>query len=179
MLHDGPLMAALYRTGRIGRSDLRAEWRVYHDMPFVELRLVVHWAERQKLLKLVWPLGGGAATRTDGIPGGSLERANDGREYPVQDWTLCGNAGVVCPDAYALDALPRRLRLTLLRSPFITHHDPAGITRPDAACTDQGVHAFRFRFYLGEAASPERLEADALALNRPPLSAALTRGMKR
>ena len=179
VLHDGPLMAALYQTGRIGRSDLRAEWRVYHDMPFVELRLQVHWAEQQKLLKLIWPLSENAATRTDGIPGGYLLRENDGREYPVRDWTLCGSAGVVCPDAYAQDVLPRRLRITLLRSPFITHHDPNGVTRRDAQVTDQGVHDFRFRFYLGEAATPERLELDALAINRPALSAELTRGMPR
>ncbi len=179
VLHDGPLMAALYRTGRIGDSDVREEWRVYHDMPFVELRLRVHWAECQKLLKLVWPTAGGEDERMDGIPGGRLVRQNDGREYPLQDWTLCGNVGVVCPDAYALDGLPRRLRFTLLRSPFVTHHDPAGITRVDAPWTDQGVHTLRFRFYLGEAATAERLEADALALHRPPLSAALTRGMKR
>ncbi len=179
VLHDGPLMAALYRTGRIGASDLRAEWRVYHDMPFVELRLRVHWAECQKLLKLVWPLAGREEARTDGIPGGRLVRQNDGREYPLRDWTLCGRVGVVSPDAYALDALPRRLRFTLLRSPYVTHHDPHGITRADAPWTDQGVHTFRFRFYLGEAAASERLESDALALHRPPLSAALTRGMKR
>jgi alpha-mannosidase len=179
VLHEGPLMAALYRTGRIGNSEVQSEWRVYGDEPFVELRLKVHWAERQKLLKLVWPLADAPESRLDGIPGSSLQRGNDGREYPLRDWTLCGGAGVVCPDCFALDALPRRLRLTLLRSPYVTHHDPRGVDRPDAAVTDQGVHSFHFRFYLGEAATAQRLEAHALALNRPPLCAELTRGMAR
>ncbi|MFW6118720.1 MAG: glycoside hydrolase family 38 C-terminal domain-containing protein [Planctomycetota bacterium] len=185
VLHHGALVSSLYRTGAIGGSPLREEWRLYAEEGFVELRLEVHWTEKQKLLKLVVPLPEPATRRVDGITAGSLERENDGRERPLRDWTLCPGQGggtgvaVVCPEVYALDGLPQRLRFTMLRSPMATHHDPWKADRPNPDYTDQGVSRFRFRFYGRPEVTVERLEADSLALHRPPLVAHLTRGMPR
>ncbi len=184
MVH-GPLLSSLLQTGRIGGSTLRAEWRVSAGDPCVELKLTVHWAEAMKLLKLVWPLAGAPDHREDGISGGSLVRKNDGCERPLRDWTLVdGNGrepavGVVCPDVFALDATPWRLRFTLLRSPVMTHHAPNHGTALNGLYADQGVHEFRFRFYAGAGATAARLERDALMLQRPPVIADLTRGMPR
>ncbi len=105
----GPLMGSLQQRGRIGRSDVTAEWRVYAGEPFVELLLRVYWSERHKLLKLTVPLAAPIARRRDGIPGGELQRPSDGREHPVRDRTLLELAdgtrvGLLLPDAYALDA---------------------------------------------------------------------------
>jgi alpha-mannosidase len=188
VLHQGPLMAALYQTGQIGDSTLAAEWRVYADLPAIDLTLQVHWRAQMQLLKLVLPLlnnahQSGCATRLDGIAGGSLRRENDGKEYPLQDWTLAqspaGPLGIVCPDAYALDALPHRLRVTLLRSPYLTHHDPWKEIPPNAPVADQGVHTFRFRFLGGPKVTPERLRQEALMLHRPLVAVDWTKGMPR
>ena len=179
LLHHGALISALLQTGVIGDSTVRAEWRLYTELPLIELRLDVHWREQRKLLKLVCPLPEHPVHREDGIPGGSLERDNDGKERPLQDWTRAGHLGVVCPDAFALDATPARLRFTLLRAAIMAHHEPNLGMSPSAVFTDQGVHHFRFRFYAGPPATPARLATDSLALHRPLLTADLTRGMPR
>ena len=181
---QGPLVSSLLQTGRIGNSTLRAQWRIFAGEPFVELKLTVHWMEALKLLKWVWPLDEMPSHRRDGICGGSLLRENDGKESPWRDWTLLEQAGttavgVVCPDVFALDAAPGRLRFTLLRAPIMTHHEPNTGTALQSVHSDQGVHEFRFRFYGGEDITADRLERDALMLQRPPVTADLTRGMPR
>lgn len=172
----GPLLTSAIVAGRVGDSRLRAEWRVYAGEPFVELLLEVHWAERNRVLKLVLPTAGGAATRIDGTPGMGLERANDGVERPLDGWTSLAGLGVACPDVYALDATPARARLTLLRSPVMACHDPNPGSPARAVFADQGVHRFRFRFWPGGLA-PQMLAPQTEAMLRPPLWAELTRGM--
>ena len=181
VVERGPLMASLHRTGRIGGSTLHEEWRVYAGENYVDLRLAVNWRELHKVLKLTLPLAGDPAERIDGIPGGALQRPNSGREVPIRDWTACGKGGdaraVVSPDVYALDATPARLRLTLLRSPWLAHHDPRRDIPPGARIADQGEHLFRFRLFAGAKLTPDLLDRHALSLHRPLLAADLTRGM--
>jgi alpha-mannosidase len=180
VVDHGPLMASFVRHGRIGSSRLIAEWRVFAEEPGAELRLRVHWCERHRLLKLVVPLDG-ARSREDGVLGGALERAMDGRELPLRDRSLirCATTklGVVAPDCFACDGSPDRLRLTLLRAPIFAHHDPHSGHSPRARHTDQGEHEFRFRFLAGDAATGAALDGQATMLQRPPLFAEVTRGM--
>src|SRR3569623_925799 len=110
-------MQTALQTGRIGESHLSAEYRVYQRESFGEMRFRVHWQERHKLLKLTFAVPSPIARRVDGILGGELERSLDAKEYPLRDRTLLrladGNhVGIVCPDVYAMDATPRRVRLT-------------------------------------------------------------------
>jgi len=181
VLDDGPLMAAVQRTGRIGESLLKAEWRVYAGEPYVELLLDVHWLEARKVLKLTLPLASPLGERTDGILGGQLVRPNDGCERPLRDWTALGAGpdalGIVCPDVFALDAMPGRVRLTLLRAVPLAFHDPYAGPLARSVMSDHGPHRFRFRFFRGQPAAPARLEGDALMLQRPLIVADLTRGM--
>lgn len=177
----GPLMASLLRHGLIGRSTLTAEYRVYADEPYVEVRLRVHWAERHKVLKLVWAVKSDGR-RSDGVMGGELERACDGKERPLRDRTLLltpGGAclGVVCPDVFALDSTPKRLRFTLLRSPLLAHHDPHPDNAPRFTVADQGQHEFRFQFHCGRHVTGHLLDRNAFMWHRPLVVADLTRGM--
>lgn len=182
-LDSGPLMGATVQTGGISDSTLRAEWRVYAEELYIELRLTVNWRERRKLLKLTLPLPGTPRERRDGIPGASLVRPNSGRECPVRDWTMMGGSAaqlaVASPDVYALDATPHRLRLTLLRSPIMTHHDPSPGTAPRATIADQGEHQFLLRFYGGPTLNATFLDQQALMMHRPLIVGDLTRGMPR
>jgi len=177
ILDGGPLRASLLRTGRIGDSLLRAEWRVYAGEPFAELILDVHWRAAFQALKLTLPLPAAPTDRTDGIPGGRLVRPNSGREAPLRDWAwFPGGPGVVCPDVFALDATPARARFTLLRAVPLAFHDPYKGSFARAAWSDQGPHTFRFRFFPGDV-SADLLESHGLMLQRPLLAADLTRGM--
>ncbi|MBA3846377.1 MAG: hypothetical protein H0X45_07015, partial [Planctomycetes bacterium] len=178
----GPLMASAIQTGVIGHSRLKAEWRVHADDAWVELRLNVHWLEKQKVLKLTLPFPSPANDRVDGIPGHWLARPNAGRELPLRDFTInrCDDGRqlcVICPDAYALDATPERLRITLLRAPVMAHHEPHLGNGPRGVIADQGAHEFRFRFQLGRDIAAQECDAIATGWQRAPLCADLTRGM--
>ena len=182
VVDKGPLMAAFIREGAIGDSRLWTETRVYADCPIVDVLLRVHWRARQQVLKLVLPFDKPAKDRIDGIPGYHLQRKLDGCERPVRDWSLFEFAkgaqlGIVCPDVYALDATPDRLRLTLLRSPLMAHHLPRAADALRGQVADQGVHEFRLRFIGGVALQPADLDAHAAMLCRPLIRADVTRGM--
>ncbi len=177
----GPLMRSWTQNGTVGESRLKAEWRIYAGQNCSELRMRVDWRETHKILKLALPLPL-AAQRVDGTLGGQTPRANDGRELPLQNWTFLPTReeetpGIVCPDVFAGDALPGRVRLTLLRSALMAHHDPYPAQGPRTVVSDQGTHPFRFEFWTG-GVSPEKLDARGLQMHRPPLFADLTRGMR-
>lgn len=177
----GPLMVSAVQRGAIGDSLLFAEWRLYAGDPGVEMFLRIDWRARLQALKLVFPLPQNLESHTDGIPGRALVRAPELRERPVRDFTLLhleggGQFGIVCPDVYAFEADTRAVSFTLLRSPFMAHHDPARAEdTPRATLADQGPHKFRFRFLLG--ATVEALEDRAIAWNRPLVTADWTKGM--
>jgi len=178
----GPLMWAAIQRGRIGRSQLTAEYRVYAGKPYVEMRLRVHWVERRKMLKLRIGFPSPALGRFDGIMGGEVERPMTARECPLRDRTVVqltdgSQLGIVCPDIYALDASPSRLRLTLLRSPIMAHHVPHSGSTGREIAADQGVHEFHIRFSHGKNLSSAEMDQQALAMQRPLIAADLTRGM--
>ena len=151
------------------------------------------------MLKLEWPLPAPVVAREDGIPGGALARPADGREYPVRDriWLQLADGqqlGIVCPDAFAAEVTPDAvglggptLRLTLLRSPLMAHHAPHAAQPERGQYADWGQHAFRVQVWSGGSVSARHgalldgvtLDAAARRLQRPPLTADLTRGMRQ
>jgi len=166
----------------VADSRLLSEFRVYAGQPFVEWFLRVHWCERRKLLKLSFPMPSPVANRWDGIPGGEIARLPDGKERPVRDRTLIEmkdghRLGLVFPEVFALDATANTVRLTLLRSPVMSHHSPHPGQGLRAVYADQGVHEFRFRFFCGAGINGALLDAHAVMMHQPPLAADLTRGM--
>jgi alpha-mannosidase len=181
----GPCMWSWQQTAAIGDSRIKAEWRVYRGQPSVSLKLEVDWREKHKLLKLA-AAGGFGDQRVDGIMGGKVQRPNDGRELPLRDWTYLpgtilkeGLAGIVSPDVFAADATSERVRLTLLRSAIMAHHEPHSGGSPNAVVSDRGVHHFRFEFWPAtDGDLVQTLDRRSLQLQRPPLGADLTRGMK-
>lgn len=182
LIESGPLLEAWWIEGKIGESPLTAEWRCYQDAPFFELRLRVAWREKHRLLRLEWKPGALATGREDGMPGGGLHRANEGRERPVCDRTLLTlaggkKAGAVFPGVFSLSANREALRLTLLRSSQLAQHDPV-LKEPfyRVNWSDQGEQDFVLRFYPKNATA-EELDRDALALQRRPVIASITRGM--
>ena len=183
VVDEGPLMGSLVQKGMVGSSAIQAEWRVHLGRPWVEFLLRVAWAEKHRVLKLQLRLPSDVAEREDGILGGSFVRAMDGRELPVRDWTRVrlNNAtdfAVVMPEVYALDGDAGRIGLTLLRSPLMAWHEPNPGTHPRGIFSDRGEHFFRFRFLAGGTLSAAELDRMAFGMQRPPLTADVTRGMK-
>lgn len=178
---NGPLFQQIAQAGRIGSSDLFRQFRVFKDRPDLELLLRITWQEKHRVLKLVMPIACTGNTRIDATCAGASQRQLDGKERPIQGWTALPIApqrqlAVLCPDVFALDATPQRVRFTLLRSPLMAHHLPHPGGNVDGISSDRGEHVFRFRFSVNNA-SPDELWQAVYAWLRPPLFADLTRGM--
>lgn len=178
----GPVFHSLLRTGTVAGGRLQQEYRVVRGGAYVECRLRVEWRSRRTVLKLVWPVYERLVRSVAGIPGDAFEREPDGCERPLRDWVCAsGDDGrrvaIVCPNVYAFDAAPHRIRLTLLRSCLLAHHEPHRGDVPRPVYSDRGSHEFVFRFYAGDGADPDALERDSLALHRPPRLVEITRGM--
>lgn len=186
----GPLRAGLRVEAAFGRSALELRARLCAGDPRLELELLVDWRERLRVAKLVLSFRPVVQRRTDGIQESGLERQQDGREYPLIDWTLAhlgrtGAVGIACPDCFALSGEGTEVAFTLLRSPAYAWHDPAALEAgAPHRYTDQGEHRFRFRLRTagdGDAGAAddlgERCAADALALHRPPACFDWTKGM--
>ncbi|HQL08552.1 MAG TPA: glycoside hydrolase family 38 C-terminal domain-containing protein [Lentisphaeria bacterium] len=177
----GPLLTQIAQAGRIGNSDVIRTFRLHHDSDAMEMTIRVSWQEKRRVLKLVLPIAGNGDNRLDAICGGASKRPLDGREYPIQGWTAVPitpqqRLTVICPDVFALDATPQRLRFTLLRSPLMAHHAPHPGGTLDGVSSDRGEHHFRFRFNIDKA-SPNELWQELYSWLRPPFFADLTRGM--
>jgi alpha-mannosidase len=179
---EGPLMVAAVQRGRIGEARLVADWRAFEG-GVVELTLDIDWRAERQILKLELPMPYPLEGRTDGVLGGAIDRGLEARERPLQDFTLIrlasgDSVGVACPDVFGIDARGDTVGLTLLRSPFMAHHDPvdpADFVRRTTA--DQGPHRFRFQFFAGRLLDPQDLARRALMIQRPPLVVETTQGM--
>jgi alpha-mannosidase len=183
-VENGPIRAAWRIDGMIGASRICADWRRYLGQDFYELRLRVTWNEHHKLLRLSWSPGAGITSREDGISGGGLPRASDGRELPLRDRSLLlldngTRAGVVAPEIFAISGDQTAVHLTLLRSCPFAHHDPRILPEKleHYAWQDQGEHTFVFRYFPAGKVSARELDRHALLLQQKPVVADLTRGM--
>ncbi len=185
-LETGPIRGALAQSGEVGASKVLAEWRVFRDFDWIENILRVDWRGQQRVLKLDWSLPGRIVQRRDGVMGGHLLRPTDGRELPLRDWTLLTieyegrrfDVAIVAPEVYALDCDPHRVSLTLLRGTVMACHEPNPGTHVRRVFSDQGEQRFRLRLLAAPHITPAELDAVALSIHRPPLSAELTRGMR-
>ena len=183
-VENGPVRAVWRIDGTIGASRLCADWRRYLGQDFFELRLRVTWHEQHKLLRLSWSPGAAISSRDDGISGGGLPRASDGRELPLRDRSLLlleggARAGIVAPEIFALSGDASAAHLTLLRSCPFAHHDPKILPEKleHYSWVDQGEHVFTFRFFPAGKVTAKELDRHALLLQQRPVVADLTRGM--
>lgn len=180
LLENGPVRLRARATAHFGASSLRQDFIVYRDQPWIEVRVVLDWHERLKLLKLAFPLAAGAPQATFEIPYGVLARPVDGREVPGQRWVdISGQhangvlgLSLITDSIYSYDVTGPQLRLTVLRSPVYAHHTPKNLeSNTDYNWMDQGRHEFRY-VLLPHQGPCQTAEAQRLAeiLNMPVLS---------
>jgi alpha-mannosidase len=152
-VESGPIRAAVRACGRFGNSRAWVRAMVFAGQPALHLRLSVVWAEAQRLLRLRLAAPAKLEKRTDLVSGGPLARALDGQEYPLNGaLAVGGTAGqgrprhtmaIIAPEVFSVSADAEGVSLTLLRSPYVAHHDPyPAANRPDHPLTDQGLHEF-------------------------------------
>ena len=165
----------------MGDSVLCLQARLYMEYPWAELELFLHWRERQRIARLIIPLSKPVSERLDGVPGGSIIRKQDGREYPLEDhinieWKKSIPLGIVCPDVWSVSGKDQKISLTLCRLPVYAWHDPMKLKAGGHyRWTDQGEHFYRF--VLSSGIGSESLKIKAAELHQPPMCYDWTDGM--
>ncbi|MFJ8886748.1 alpha-mannosidase [Streptomyces sp. NPDC102402] len=181
LVESGPVRAVLRIDSAYGTSTMAEELVLSAGARQVEVRTVVDWHERLKLLKLRFPTALTDVTATHEIPYGHLERTPDGTEEPTQAWvdvtgTLPGGAraglAVLNDSKHGHDVLGGEIGMTALRSPVYAWHEPK-ILDEDGIYDylDQGRQEFRYALLPHGAdwrtADPVRRAAE---LNQPPFA---------
>ena len=177
---EGPIRALLRVRARFDASNLDLWAALYRDDPRIDLRLLFDWHQSLQISKLCVHLPRTIIARSDGIPGSTLLRPQNGQEFPIHDVTSIntedgGILSIATPDCFGIDGTDNTVRLTLLRSPAYAWHDPAKLD-PDATYryTDQGEHLFRFCLVED---SIELASDLALGMHRAPVCLDWTKGM--
>jgi alpha-mannosidase len=172
MVENGPLRAGWRRELRRGQARAWIRCMVSAVEPFVRVRIVVHWSEPRRLLRLRLRAPAPIESRVDLVSGGPLARPTDGAEYPLGGGLLArtgaGCLSVVAPEAFSAGVDHGSLWLTLLRSPYVAHHAPTVPEgREDHPVTDLGWHAFDLVLESGGDASAGRLSELADLMSFP------------
>lgn len=130
---------------KLNESEVRQDLVLYRHSRRVDFKTKVAWAERNKLLKVAFPVDLVAAKAAYEIPFGALERpTHSNTSWEQAQFEVCGhrwadmserNSGVSLLNdcKYGYDIKGRTMRLSLLRAP----------TWPDLNA-DQGEHEFTY-----------------------------------
>ncbi|HET9243917.1 MAG TPA: glycoside hydrolase family 38 C-terminal domain-containing protein [Gaiella sp.] len=173
LVEQGPVRAVVRIESTYERSTLAEELILGADARFVEVRAVLDWHERHRLLKLRFPTTLVTARATFEIPYGHLVRPATGDEEPAQAWVDVsderGGLSVLNDAKYSHDATGGNIGMTVARSPVYAWHEPKELD-PDAVYEylDQGRQRFAYRLlpHAGDwrTAGTVRLAAE---LNQP------------
>ena len=171
---SGPLRARVRAEGWLGRSAVRWTLTLHRDEPRLQVRVEINFGERFRLLQMPIHLSAPPALRTDGLPGGRVERASGPTEWPVQGWSRVEvgdrQLALVTGDAYSLSLDGDRWQWTLLRSPKMAWGggEPVVYAGRDWH-TDQGPHTFDFVLCVGESIDETVLRTAARQQMQPPI----------
>jgi alpha-mannosidase len=180
----GPLRARVRSEGWLGRSTVRWTLTLYRGESRLHLRVEITFNERFKLLQMPVHLAAPPNRRTDGLPGGHVQRTPGPTEWPVQGWSRVDVAdrqlALVTGDAYSLSLDDTRWQWTLLRSPKMAWGggDPEVYAGRDWH-TDQGSHTFDFVLIVGDHLEETVLHTAARQQMQPPVVFDRYEGMDR
>jgi alpha-mannosidase len=132
LVEAGPVRAILRVTSRFGESRLVEDFVLSAGDRAVEIRVILDWHEKSRLLKLRFPTRLQPATATYEIPYGTIDRPTDGEEEPGQRWVdISGDVdggtfgvAVLNDGKYGFDVIGGELGVTAVRSPIFAHHEP-------------------------------------------------------
>lgn len=144
----GPERGVLLLTWRYGDSTIRQRLTIYRAVPRIDFVTEVDWQERQRLLKVAFPVDVRATKATFDIQFGNLERPTHWNtswdwakfETCAHKWADLSEGGygvsLLNDCKYGHDVKDNVLRLTLLKSAI--HPDPEA---------DRGRHEFTYSLY--------------------------------
>jgi alpha-mannosidase len=155
LVEQGPVKSVIRVTSEYNQSSLIQDFAMFAGRDEIEVSVTVDWHEKQKMLKLRFPLNIIQMKANYEIPYGHIERMTNGEEEPGQSWIdlsgISRDSGYryglsILNDAkYSYDVDIRDIGLTILRSPIYAHHMPE-VPDPEKLYTymDQGVQKFHY-----------------------------------
>ena len=180
-IESGPVRAVVRVESEYGASRLLQDFTLYRGLGRVDVYVTIDWHERNRLLKLRFPVAGEDAVATFEIPYGHLVRPANGEEEPGQSWVdVSGSASrsasaglsVLNDGKYSYDVRGGDIGLTVVRSPIYAHHVPY-VPQPEGHYTypDQGSQRFTYAL-LPHAGSWQRAGTvrAAAELNQRPVA---------
>lgn len=165
-IRQGSVASILHSRHAACNSEVNMTFVAYEDLPYVDLDILVHWGEKQSILKMeIQPNGGIESLRVQG-PGAPIVKKTDKAEEPLHGWMLADDLGIIQDGAFAFDRWDDKLRITLVRSSLYGYDgadpfDPMGPLNH----TDIGEHRFHMRLIRREGLTPadmDRMCADFL-----------------
>lgn len=128
--------------------------RCYLHENELDIKLRINWHQQQNVLKMEFRIPFEITSRYDAVPGAFISRLCNGKEYPVQGAVVLsasnGKCIAITGNFSACDVQSDgRVRLTLLRTPIYSHHEPNII--PDGHIYDvSGVGESSFQLKVAE-----------------------------
>ena len=174
LLEEGAIRTAVEVVTRAGSSRFSTivVLPADPDLP-VDLRVTLDWQEKQKLLRIAYPLAGSRFEYE--IAAGWVERPDDGREVSGQRWVRAARrdaiVAIINDAKYSYAASNGTLYVTAVRSPVYAHHEPV-VLQPGALYRyqDQGEQAFTIRIAVGPTVTRKEAVRLSSELLCPPVA---------
>lgn len=154
---DGPVRTSIRVISRYHQSELTQTYTLYTDEDTLHVQAKLNWQEKFRCLKLQFPVNVEEGRGTYEIPFGSIEKACNGEEEPVQRWMdLSGISGNNLRQIYGISIInngkysacmeKNQMELTILRSPVYAHHNPHILQEEECEYQfmEQGEQRFRY-----------------------------------
>jgi alpha-mannosidase len=180
-IEDGPVRSVVEAVFSHGSSFICQQYKLPKSGTEMEVVVQVHWAEKDRMLKLSVPSRMRRAALRGQVAYGIADLPANGDEAVAQRWVALvaeeEDACLTCINdgTYGCDMARGELRLSLLRAPAYAGH-PTGqrpIVQQDRYTprTDQGEHLFRFWLRGGSVADRlKRVGREAQARNERPFA---------
>ncbi len=149
-LERGPLRASIRVISRYGKSTLTQVFRLQND-GILHVEAKVDWHEKQKLLKLSFPLALSETKSLYEMPFGVIERPTNGEEECGHMWIATvgkeGGVALLNNNKYSFSVKDSVMSLTAIRSPYYADHG-APFVSTECEVTDQGISDFSYGITL-------------------------------
>lgn len=171
LIEDGPVTRVTRQRAQWKESEIVLDIAQYAGLDLIELRFVIDWRERERILMLEVPTALTGPRAFAKIPGAVIERAVNGGEEPYQDWVAVQGkiedkdytVALLNAQSYSYNCMGEILHTILIRSAPYARHNPNKVPQNDNnAWQDQGRQERRFWIKCGPGAQSE-LALDRLA----------------
>lgn len=167
---NGPVRATIKVESFYNSSKL-TQWFTLTDNGEPQVKAMIDWREKRKMLKLRFETNLSEPTAYYEIPFGVKSRPCDGAEYPGLSWQALKeeNRGIaiINNNKYSFSATNNTMDLTVIRSPYYNDHS-GHIDDGEGIFTDQGEHYFSYSVIPFYGEGWNKIIKAARLLNTPP-----------